>query len=167
MAVELFSAPSGRSLCRPARATRAGDNLVWAEMERFGRVMGPAGLAARRAEQAVRQLSAEIEEELKARLAGAGLGGRRTALEAEVQAGRLTAPRGCAQAASARYGSHRGSVRSVPRTVHCPPRGGWGVKRSSQRISCGVRSPLRLLQRRQHATRFSQESPPPRDRGST
>ena len=71
--------------------TEAGIAELWAEMERFGRVMGPAGLAARRAEQAVRQLSAEIEEELKARLAGAGLGGRRTALEAEVQAGRLTA----------------------------------------------------------------------------
>ena len=43
MAVELFSAPSGRSLCRPARATRAGDNLVWAEMERFFEAASAAG----------------------------------------------------------------------------------------------------------------------------
>jgi GTPase len=71
--------------------TGAGIAELWTEIERFGGGIGPAGLAARRAEQAVRQFTAEIEEELKARLAGAGLGGRLAALEAEVQAGRLTA----------------------------------------------------------------------------
>ena len=71
--------------------TGAGVAELWAEIERFGLAIGPAGLAGRRAEQAGRQLSAEIEEELKARVVGAGLGGRLAALEAEVQAGRLTA----------------------------------------------------------------------------
>lgn len=68
-------------------------------------------------------------------------------------------------AASARYRSQRGSLRSTPRTVHAVPCGGRGVTRSSQLISCGVRSLLTLLQRRQQATRFSQESAPPRERG--
>ena len=38
-------------------------------------------------------------------------------------------------AARARYGSQHGSVRSVPRTVHCTPRGGRGVMRRSHLIS--------------------------------
>src|SRR4029453_19272712 len=42
-----------------------------------------------------------------------------------------------------------------------------GVNRSSQPISAGVWSPFVLLHRRQHATRFSHVSRPPRDRGST
>ena len=61
------------------------------EIERFRAAVGEGGIAARRSEQAVRQLSAEIEEELKAALGRAGLGNRLAALEQEVSAGRLTA----------------------------------------------------------------------------
>jgi LAO/AO transport system kinase len=80
--------PSARTC---SALTGAGMAEIWAEIERFRSSAGPSGLAARRADQAVRQLSAEIEEELKARLAEAGLAGRLAALETEVQAGRLTA----------------------------------------------------------------------------
>ena len=50
---------------------------------------------------------------------------------------------------------------------HMVPTGGAGSNRSFQPISLGVWSPLTLLQRRQAATRFSQESAPPRDFGWT
>jgi LAO/AO transport system kinase len=75
----------------------AGIAELWAEFERFRAAVGPAAIARRRSEQAVQQLSAEIEEELKAQLAEAGLGDRLAALEREVAAGRLT-PRSAARA---------------------------------------------------------------------
>jgi LAO/AO transport system kinase len=77
--------------------TGAGIAELWAEIERFRGALGPAAIAARRSEQAVQQLSAEIEEELKAALGRAGLGDRLAALEREVAAGRLT-PRAAARA---------------------------------------------------------------------
>jgi LAO/AO transport system kinase len=77
--------------------TGAGIAELWAEIERFRQALGPAAIAARRSEQAVQQLSAEIEEELKAALRRAGLGDRLGALEREVAAGRLT-PRSAARA---------------------------------------------------------------------
>ncbi|HEX6103019.1 MAG TPA: methylmalonyl Co-A mutase-associated GTPase MeaB, partial [Alphaproteobacteria bacterium] len=77
--------------------TGAGIAELWAEIERFREALGAGAVAARRSEQAVQQLSAEIEEELKAALGRAGLGDRLAALEREVAAGRLT-PRAAARA---------------------------------------------------------------------
>ncbi len=77
--------------------TGAGVPELWADIERFRKATGSKLLAARRAEQAAQQLSAEIEEELKARLAGAGLKERLAELEREVTSGRLT-PRAAARA---------------------------------------------------------------------
>jgi LAO/AO transport system kinase len=76
--------------------TGAGIAELWAEIERFGAALGPAAIAGRRAGQAVRQLSGEIEEALKAALGRAGLADRLAALEQEVAAGRLT-PRAAAR----------------------------------------------------------------------
>ena len=70
-------------------------------------------------------------------------------------------------AAGARNSSHSASARSTPRTSQAVPCGGFGRTRRVQFISAGVRSPFRLLQRRQQATRFSQLSAPPRERGKT
>src|SRR5690606_2727793 len=74
---------------------------------------------------------------------------------------------GASHAAGARNSRHPGCARSTPRTSHAVPCGARGAKRSVHPISRGVRSPLMLLQRRQHATRFSQLSAPPRERGIT
>ncbi len=83
--------------CTCSALTGAGVPELWSEIERFRATVGPTGLARRRAEQAARQLPMEIEEELKARLAEAGLKERCIALEEEVAAGRLT-PRAAARA---------------------------------------------------------------------
>jgi LAO/AO transport system kinase len=77
--------------------TGAGIPELWAEIERFGRDVGPEAIARRRAEQAVRHLSAEIEDELKARLTAAGLAERLAQVETDVAKGRLT-PRAAARA---------------------------------------------------------------------
>ena len=77
--------------------TGAGVPELWAEIERFHKTAGPQNLAERRAEQAARQLSSEIEDALKGRLAEAGLAQRLLELEREVAAGRLT-PRAAARA---------------------------------------------------------------------
>jgi LAO/AO transport system kinase len=77
--------------------TGAGIPELWSEIERFGRDVGPEAIAKRRAEQAVRHLSAEIEDELKARLAAAGLAERLAQFETDVAKGRLT-PRAAARA---------------------------------------------------------------------
>ncbi len=77
--------------------TGAGIPELWSEIERFGRDVGPEAIARRRAEQAVRHLSAEIEDELKARLAAAGLTERLVQFETDVAKGRLT-PRAAARA---------------------------------------------------------------------
>jgi len=77
--------------------TGAGIPELWSEIERFGRDVGPEAIARRRAEQAVRHLSAEIEDELKARLAAAGLAERLAQFERDVAKGRLT-PRAAARA---------------------------------------------------------------------
>jgi GTPase len=77
--------------------TGAGIPELWSEIERFARDVGPAAIARRRAEQAVRHLSAEIEDELKARLAAAGLAERLAQFERDVANGRLT-PRAAARA---------------------------------------------------------------------
>ncbi|HEX6102539.1 MAG TPA: methylmalonyl Co-A mutase-associated GTPase MeaB, partial [Alphaproteobacteria bacterium] len=77
--------------------TGVGIAELWAEFERFRAAVGSSAIAHRRSEQAVQQLSAEIEEELKAALGRAGLGDRLAALEREVAAGRLT-PRAAARA---------------------------------------------------------------------
>ena len=77
--------------------TGAGIPELWSEIERFARDVGPAAIARRRAEQAVRHLSAEIEDELKARLAAAGLAERLAQFETDVAKGRLT-PRAAARA---------------------------------------------------------------------
>jgi LAO/AO transport system kinase len=76
--------------------TGSGIAELWAEFERFRAAVGAGAIARRRSEQAAQQLSAEIEEELKARLAEAGLSGRLKQLEGEVAAGRLT-PRAAAR----------------------------------------------------------------------
>ena len=76
--------------------TGAGIGELWAEFERFRGALGPEAIARRRSEQAVQQLSAEIEEELKTRLAEAGLSDRLRELQGEVAAGRLT-PRAAAR----------------------------------------------------------------------
>jgi len=70
-------------------------------------------------------------------------------------------------AAGAKYSSQSGRARSTPRTNQVVPWGGRGVIRNCHDISAGVRSPLMLLHRRQQATRFSQLSFPPRERGMT
>jgi len=75
----------------------AGIAELWSEIERFGKETGRKGIAARRAGQAVRQLSAEIEDEMKARLAEAGLAKRLAQFEKDVASGRLT-PRAAARA---------------------------------------------------------------------
>jgi LAO/AO transport system kinase len=77
--------------------TGAGIPELWSEIERFARDVGPEAIARRRAEQAVRHLSAEIEDELKARLAAAGLAERLAQFETDVANGRLT-PRAAARA---------------------------------------------------------------------
>jgi LAO/AO transport system kinase len=77
--------------------TGAGIPELWSEIERFARDVGPEAIAKRRAEQAVRHLSAEIEDELKARLAAAGLAERLAQFERDVAKGRLT-PRAAARA---------------------------------------------------------------------
>jgi LAO/AO transport system kinase len=77
--------------------TGAGIPELWSEIERFARDVGPEAIARRRAEQAVRHLSAEIEDELKARLAAAGLAERLAQFERDVAKGRLT-PRAAARA---------------------------------------------------------------------
>ena len=77
--------------------TGAGIPELWAEIERFRAAVGEGGIAQRRSEQAVRQLSGEVEEELKSAMGRAGLGDRMAALEREVAAGRLT-PRAAARA---------------------------------------------------------------------
>lgn len=76
--------------------TGAGVPELWAEFERFRLALGPAAIALRRGAQAVRQLSAEIEDELKAALAAAAGPARLAELEADVAAGRLT-PRAAAR----------------------------------------------------------------------
>ena len=82
--------------------TGSGIAELWAEFERFRAAVGAEAIAGRRAEQAVQQLSAEIEEELKAALGGAGLSGRYAALEREVASGRLS-PRTAARALVAEF----------------------------------------------------------------
>ena len=85
-----------RTGCRGAKVATAR-HLCRAEIERFRSVAGVDALAQRRAEQARRQLSAEIEEELKAQLAGAGFAERVASLEGDVAAGRMS-PRSAAKA---------------------------------------------------------------------
>ncbi|HXV23355.1 MAG TPA: methylmalonyl Co-A mutase-associated GTPase MeaB [Alphaproteobacteria bacterium] len=77
--------------------TGAGIAELWEQFERFRMAAGPAGLAARRAEQAIGQFSAEIEEELRARLSQTGHAERLARLKTEVAEGRLT-PRAAARA---------------------------------------------------------------------
>jgi LAO/AO transport system kinase len=77
--------------------TGVGIPELWSEIERFGKEVGPQGIAARRADQAIRQLSTEIEEEMKARLAEAGLAERLAQFKTDVANGRLT-PRAAARA---------------------------------------------------------------------
>ncbi len=77
--------------------TGAGIAELWDEFERFRAVAGSDGLAARRAEQAIGQLSLESEEELRAQLGEAGHAERLARLKAEVAEGRLT-PRAAARA---------------------------------------------------------------------
>ena len=77
--------------------TGAGIPELWAEIERFANEAGPQHIAARRADQAVHQLSAEIEDEMKAQLEAAGLAERVAQYKRDVASGRLT-PRAAARA---------------------------------------------------------------------
>jgi LAO/AO transport system kinase len=77
--------------------TGAGIAELWSEIERFAKELGPQSIAARRADQAAHQLSAEIEDEMKARLAAAGLAERLAQFQRDVASGLLT-PRAAARA---------------------------------------------------------------------
>ena len=70
--------------------TGTGLAELWQEIERFSLGLGREGLARRRSAQALALLKSEIEEELRLRLADAGLASRAAEVEAEVAAGRLT-----------------------------------------------------------------------------